>query len=378
MTAAPVRIAAPRRTGREGLFRIEAQVDGFPVWFESRDAALMPAPEAWGSLFLLPALHHRRGLALDAAVDPVWAGHMERVRALICRAWRYPAQTLTTGGDAPAVADPGRARGLFFTAGVDSFHGLLCTDERPEVLVNVHGFDVALGDAPRQSAAEASIAEIARDTGTRALFLATNLREHPLVRGTPWDAAHGGALAAAGHVLGGALERVAIASSQPRWSANPWGSHWSTDPLWSSASVTFVHLDADLDRLAKIRHIAEHAVVQRHLRVCWTETGARANCSRCEKCMITMLGLLETGHLDACTLFDGRGLYDLVRSRRRSRWRLPMLRELSRSPRLPPDLRRAVRAMWLRSVLWKSPAGPLLRGLAHARRAAGLARRRGA
>jgi hypothetical protein len=47
-------------------------------------------------------------------------------------------------------------------------------------------------------------------------------------------------------------------------------------------------------------------------------------------------------------------LLALVRARRRSRWRLPMLHELARSPRLDPELRQALRAMWWRSVLWRS------------------------
>jgi hypothetical protein len=231
---------------------------------------------------------------------------------------------------------------------------LLVSGERPDLLVNVHGFDVPLADAVRQCAARATIERVAAATGTGSLFLRTNLREHPLVQDTPWDASHGGALAAAGHVLSGALRRIAIGSSQPRWSTNPWGSHWRTDHLWSSSTLEFVHVDPDLDRLEKIRRIAPHPLVHEHLRVCWSQSGPRANCSRCEKCMLTMLGLAEAGVLAECTAFEQVDLLELVRARRRSRWRLPMLHDLARSPRLDPELRRALRAMWWRSVLWRS------------------------
>jgi hypothetical protein len=356
MPAPPVRIEVPRGSGRATASRVEANVDGVSVWFESDDVPLAPAPEAWASAFLIPALHVRRPLDIEAAMDPQWAANAARLARRACRDWGYGPQLLRLTAAPAPVASPGadRGRGLFFTGGVDSFHALLCTDEHPDRLVNVHGFDVPLADAARHGAARATIEAVAAATGTRPLFLRTNLREHPLFLEAPWNAAHGGALAAAGHVLSRILRRIAIGSSQPRWSSNPWGSNWRTDPLWSSTALEFVHLDPDLDRLGKIRRIAPHALVREHLRVCWSQSGPRANCSRCEKCMLTMLGLAEAGVLSECTAFEQVDLLALVRARRRSRWRLPMLHELARSPRLDPELRQALRAMWWRSVLWRS------------------------
>lgn len=355
MPARPIRMEMPRATARDGTSRVEALVDGHPVWFESDDAGLVPAPEAWASAFLIPSLHLHRPLELAAALDPLWVSNVTLLAKRARRAWGYRHlrhRFPEAGTPPPAVA--GRGGGLFFTGGVDSFHALLCSGERPDVLINVHGFDIALADVARHASARQSIDAIATAMGTRALYMRTNLREHPLIQATPWDATHGGALAAAGHVLGGRLARIAIASSQPRWSVNPWGSHWSTDPLWSSRAVEFVHLDPDIHRLDKIRRIAPHPLVHRHLRVCWTETGPRLNCSRCEKCMLTMLCLAEAGHLADCEVFEQVDLLQFVRSRRRSRWRLPILHQLADSPRLDPELRRALRAMWWRSVLWRS------------------------
>lgn len=343
---------------RGGISRAEALVDGHPAWFESADVELIPAPEAWASAFLIPALDLHRPLEVEAALDPIWTSNVALLARRASRAWGYRrlrmdfrcAAAATVPGGAP------RGSGLFFTAGVDSFHALLHSGRRADWLVNVHGFDVPLADAERHERVRLSIDAVAAETGRRALYLRTNLREHPLFRGTTWDASHGGALAAAGHVLGGRLARVSIASSQPRWSVNPWGSHWSTDPLWSTGRIEFSHLDADIDRLHKIRRIAGHPLVHRHLRVCWLGTGTRLNCSRCEKCMLTMLCLAEAGHLADCERFEPVDLLELVRARRRTRWRLPILHQLAGSPRLDPGLRRALRAMWWRSVLWRSTA----------------------
>lgn len=353
MASPPIRIVRPRAAAG-GAARVEADVDGLPVWFESDDAPLVAAPEAWASAFLIPALHARRPLHVEGTLDPVWAGNTRRLIRQARRDWGYARQPLTFETAAPPAPGAARGSGLFFSAGVDSFHALLASGECPDALLYVHGFDVSLSDPERFASARETVAQVAAATGRRAIFLRTNLREHPIVRDTPWDAAHGGALAMAGHVLSGTFARIAIGSSQPRWSPNPWGSHWRTDPLWGTTALTFVHLDPDIDRLEKIRRIAHHPLVHTHLRVCWEQSGRRPNCSRCEKCMLTMLGLAEAGALERCTAFEPVDLLALVRARRRSRWRLPMLHELAGSKRFEPGMRRALRAMWWRSVLWRS------------------------
>ncbi len=357
MLATPIRIAPPQRSGPG---RVEALVDGHPVWFEADPPddgiPLAAAPEGWASAFVIPALHHRRALVVEGAVDERWAINVRRLAHLARRAWGYRRQALVFDPDGRSgMAPAGCGHGLFFTAGVDSFHALLRSGERVDTLVNVHGFDVAADDHARQRAVRETVDAVAEARGVRTLFLRTNLREHPLFAATPWDAAHGGALAAAGHVLSGVLARVTIASSQARWTVYPWGSNWRTDPLWSSSTIEFVHADPDIDRLAKVQAIAADPLVRRHLRVCWLERGPRHNCSRCEKCMLTMLALETVGARLACETFEPVDLLDLVRTRARSRWRLPMLHEIARAKALDPGLRREVRAMWWRSVLWRSP-----------------------
>lgn len=371
-----LRVGRPRRSA-DSPHRIEADVDGAPVWFESTDVTLVPAPEAWASAFLIPALSAGRTLEIETPVDALWAGHLPVLIRRLCRAWGYRRRSVSLVVDRaapPAAAQP-RARGLFFSGGVDSFHALLCTDERPQALVHVHGFDVPLPDAARRNAAEQTVRAVAASAGVRPVFLTTNLREHPSFRTASWDASHGGALAAAGHVLSGTLQRIAIASSQSRGTGTPWGSHWSTDPLWSRHAIEFVHLAPDVERIAKIRAVAADPLVRAHLRVCWKQSGAQVNCGRCEKCMLTMLALHDAGALPHVATFTPTDLLALVRTRKRSRWRMRMLRSLIVSPRLEPELRRALVAMYLRSLAFRGPAGGLLRRLSEARHAFRSARR---
>jgi hypothetical protein len=370
MKANPIRITAPVASRTERTHRISADVDGRTVWFESDEAPLAPLPEAFASAFVIPAMRVRRPLAIEGSVDPKYGTHMEALGPRLKRAWRYAIQPhrYTRRSRVPAaVARPAARTGLFFTGGVDSFHALLHSAEQIRVLINVHGFDVALADEARQRAVEDAIRAIGKQRGVEVAFMRTNLREHPLVSETPWERAHGGALAAAAHALNGRIDKICIASSQPQWSRNPWGSHWSIDPLWSSATLAFVHLDAEKDRRGKIHAIAHDPTVQRHLRVCWSQTGEPANCSRCEKCMHTMLVLEECGVLDRHVQFDGTDLLDLVRSLPRSKWRHRILEALSRSPDIDPELRSAVAALYRRSVILKSPAGTVWRALGRLR-----------
>jgi len=82
------------------------------------------------------------------------------------------------------------------------------------------------------------------------------------------------------------------------------GSRWDLDPLWSSSATEIVHHGADRWRAEKLREIARHEVVRDHLRVCWENRARDANCSRCEKCVRTMLTLAQAGVLEEFRVFD--------------------------------------------------------------------------
>src|SRR6185503_14990787 len=142
----PLVIRAPRADGQGGDGRVWADVDGQPLWFESDDARLEPAPEAWASALLLSAAYQGRRLISEAPLSESWLENLERLRAVLADRWRLGPLAL----DAPVAEDDrgpdGRPTGLFFTAGVDSFHNLLRPRTPFEDLVYVQGYNFSVDD----------------------------------------------------------------------------------------------------------------------------------------------------------------------------------------------------------------------------------------
>ena len=221
--------------------RVRAEVGGEPLWFESPDIALRPSSEAFGCALLVAALHDGRSLTIEGEVSATWLSNTARLLDVFQEWWGYPRLKPLV---APARAAPARAvagegpatelTALCFSGGVDSFYSLLRSGRQIDVLLAVHGYDIRLRDEARASAFDSSLREVAAELGVKPVVVRTNLREHPAFARAPWEHTHGGALAAAGHLLGDWAGRLLISSSYPYFKHAPWGSHWRTDLLWSS------------------------------------------------------------------------------------------------------------------------------------------------
>ncbi|MEP6507792.1 MAG: hypothetical protein ABJC63_06155 [Gemmatimonadales bacterium] len=286
-----------------GKSRVCALVDGVRLWYSAKED-LSPSPEAFGSALLLPSMHRRRGLSLDQQVSTMWQDNSARLSQTWSEWWGYePIQV-----SAPVRANrapSSTATGLAFSCGVDSFHTLL-HGSKPDLLVAVHGFDVPLADEYRMLAYSASVEAVAKETGIEWTIVRTNVREHPAM-GRPWlwERAHGGGLAAIGHLLSDNIGRFTISSTYSADNAHAWGSTSETDPLFGSDQVAIEHVGTDVHREQKIRLISDSPLAQKHLRVCWENKSKSGNCSRCGKCVITMLLLAELGALDRFGVFAG-------------------------------------------------------------------------
>lgn len=342
---APLTIGPVRADGA----RLTADVDGVPVWFESPDGGLAPAPEAFASAFLVPALFGRARLVVADPLDSVWLGHAREISDLIRSWWRTPPLDLEAAQAPGRAASDGDRTALFFSAGVDSFHELLRGPLPVDHLVTLHGFDFPLDDTVRSASVESSVRAVASARGLASTTVRTNVRAHPRIAGARWEHAYGGVLGGIAHLLA-PVRRVIVAASAPSDQEVPWGSHWRLDPLWSSATVEVVHGGRGIRRVDKLRAIAAEPVVRDHLRVCWQNRAPTGNCSRCAKCTLARLVLEDCGVLATSAVFEGPAtLAATLDGVRKTPDRIREFDELSRSPRIAPEVVAAARRLVHRS-----------------------------
>jgi hypothetical protein len=269
---------------------------------------LHPVPEAVGSAFLFPAAAGSRDLALPDPVDPRWRSGALHAAALARRwwGWRVPRLRGPVGGG----GQPNEGVALCFTAGMDSFHSLLCGDDPPTALVFALGYDVPLDDGVRREALLSHVRAVADSVSLPLTVIETDLRGHPLFATTSWEQTHGGALAALGHLTGvGTLQISASATPSTDW---PWGSHPALDGCWSSTRTTIRHVGFGPSRFAKAAVVAHHPLVRQHLQVCWERRTATGNCGRCPKCVVTMACLDAVGALEGSSTFPADASADLA------------------------------------------------------------------
>jgi hypothetical protein len=337
-----------RSEQRGGEYRVTAVIDGEPLWFASEDIDLSPEPEAFASALLLPSLHRNRPLVVDSPVSTMWADNAAKLTEIWSAWWGYRTDPTNLERRADNSSREPRTA-LAFTAGVDSFYSLL-QGRKPEMLMSVHGFDVPLADTYRMSRFEASTRTIASELGVESLIVRTNLREHPsLGPRRLWERAHGGSIAAVGHLLSARAGNFTISSTYSS-SSRPWGSTGDTDPLFSSDRVMIGQFGGDHARDGKIKLIADNPLVQNHLRVCWENRAKAGNCSRCGKCLAAMLMLAELHLLDEFKVFDGmKVLPSRLDELPYLKNNINIAQRIVNRGQLPPDVDSAVRRLLSRS-----------------------------
>ncbi len=344
-----MRVSDFRVEGLTGTTRVCALVDGERLWYTCDDVDLVASPEAFGSWLLLPSMHRGQPLHIEEPVSLRWRDNAAKLSNIWSEWWNYrPAEIdVPTRPDGnPATSD----YALAFSCGVDSFHALL-TGPKPDLLVTVQGFDVSLSDEFRMMAFRSSVDAVAAEMGIRWTTVRTNLREHHSA-GKPWlwERSHGGGLASVAHMFGDRIGRFGIASTYSDGNQHAWGSAIVTDPLFSSDRVSIEHVGATDRREQKLRLLAHNPLAQRHLRVCWVNSAHSGNCSRCGKCLATMLLLAELGALDSFPVFAGTSsLHEALDALPNLKTQINIIDRLVHRAHLPSNINDAARRLVARS-----------------------------
>ncbi len=300
----PLRVAAPC-SNRHDPHRIEVELGSDALWFESLESVPARSIEALGCAFTIPSAASGKKLVFESAPDPVWLANAQQAQAVAAKWWGYscPGMIAPPEWSVPVPTAANRHTALCFTGGVDSFYTLLRGDQRVERLLFVLGYDIELTDLQRAQAAEASVRQVAAELGVQVDLVRTNLRTHKAFRAINWEHAHGGALAAIGHLLSDHVNQLLISASYPHVFNRPWGTHWELDPFWSSSRLAITHAGAEKWRSEKLAALINEPLVRQHLRVCWENRSPSGNCGECEKCLRTMLVLDGHGCLDQFPVF---------------------------------------------------------------------------
>lgn len=176
----------------------------------------------------------------------------------------------------------------FFSGGIDSFYTALTHRGELDDLIFVRGFDISRGRDMVLERAQASNQSAACELGLPLLILDTDVRDMSR-RFLRWSEFHGAAMAAASHLVG--RRRVWVPGSLSVGYTHQYGSHPALDPLFSSNRVEIIYDGFEVSRVDKTRLVSQSAIALRHLRVCNAGDDRDLNCSRCEKCLRTLIAL---------------------------------------------------------------------------------------
>lgn len=300
-----------------GHYRVSAQIDGSELWFSSPDIELYPSPEGFASASIFPSIIHNRDISIETRLDGKWIRNIEKLFQVYKKWWNYSEVTIDCEGIKAGSAEKRAGVSLCFTGGVDSFYSLHLKRKMDiSHLLYIQGYDVRLEDRARLKNISRNLEQVGKATSTIPVSVRTNLRQHPLYSGVSWERSHGGALAAAAHMLSG-ISHLIISASFPFVYDHPWGTHWDTDHLWSGNDLHISHFGAELWRTEKLIELKDSPLAQKYLRVCWEHRNSDLNCCQCEKCLRTMLILNQCGRLRKFRTFTSKQLHKSVTSLKR-------------------------------------------------------------
>jgi len=302
-------IEAPA-AGADGAIRLAARLytgnaDPVRLWFEVPETLqdrLLPgaAPFVIGMIFTI--MRAGRPVRVRGAVPPSLLKNVDEFMA-VWHAWHpdlYHRVDIVADTEIEEPRRPAAPAVSGFSGGLDScytawWHHRGRAGRQRENLragVFVRGFDIPLSDVDGFARALRNNRQILDSVCMEVLPLATNFREQPI----DWENSHASGLAACMALFRGRYATGLVASTFTYDVLGiKWGSTPLTDRLFSSDSFAVRNDAADVDRLAKVRFLADWPEAMRHMRVCWEGRARDANCCRCEKCIRTILAFRIVG-----------------------------------------------------------------------------------
>lgn len=302
---------------------------------------------------LLPCMKTGEDIVVEGSVSPTLLKNMEKImdlvaswdvglKKIVIKSKVIKSSSVTRLPHSFVARNDGKVA-TFFSAGVDSFYTYLKNKKEISHLILVHGFDIPLQNTEFFDEVRKTVEAVAKEEKKEAIIVETNVAEIVEKR-LIWDFAHGGALAAVALFLQGGLGTVLIPASVRKDNVFPYGTRPDLDKLWSTETLQIRSDGSEYDRLGKVLNgVGQSPLALRYLRVCVQNLKGKYNCSRCYKCLQTMIELECAGTLDQAKTFENQLDLDAVRNmyydyalkyNKQGEVNLEVLRKQKRNPEL--------------------------------------------
>jgi hypothetical protein len=257
---------------------------------------------------LIPCMKRGEDISVDgSSISPVFLKQTKKVMDLLLK-WDKRFHQISIESKTKSVIRKKRENASFFSGGVDSFYTYIKSKRKKSTKITsflfVHGFDIELENSLFFTSVRNGLQKVADEEGVDLITLQTNVKR---ITDTyvDWDWAHGGALASIALLLQNKLSTVSIPGALRKDQLFPYGTHPLLDPLWGTEQLQFIHDGIEYDRLDKvITTVGKSQLALTHLRVCNQNLKGKYNCSRCFKCLWTMMTLECAGSLVKSSTFN--------------------------------------------------------------------------
>ena len=183
------------------ICRVQADINGAPLWFESSDLKLSAAPETFAAAALFPALVAQKDIKIDAPLSLVWMKNLSLLLKIFSKQLPSRIIKIQSEGFPADFSTPSNKSALLLTGDISSFPSQIQRHTSIDHFVFVHGYDIPLRDKTNRDTYKKSIRKTAAKINSKAIIIETNLRDHPLFEGVSWSEAKGCTIAAIAYLI---------------------------------------------------------------------------------------------------------------------------------------------------------------------------------
>ncbi|MBI9043699.1 MAG: hypothetical protein JEZ06_04390 [Anaerolineaceae bacterium] len=301
--------------------KLDNPVKGFPdfLWYKlpaKYEEFISLQSDAFLVAGLATAMHFGENIKVHGNVSPRLEYNLEEY--MFTMKYLFPGvfQDITIEYDQINSLDAQpQGIGIAFSSGVDSLFTLekhvqaehKTTENQITHAIFIHHFDLLSSENPKFEVLLKQYQSMLKDLHIELIPIKTN-QVHFILPWLQYNRFHSTILASTAMLLGKLFRSFIISSS---WDYHQIEKHKIlsnplSDRLLSTEKLNIIHFGADYKRTEKIKALQNWEIAHNYLRVCAEPLSnlELGNCSRCEKCMRTMLPIHALGKSEQFRTFE--------------------------------------------------------------------------